>query len=336
MKIDNREWNGCHGRSSEDYRATTQLYPQGLDRPNNAAIITVNPDLTKPETELQWFIDNGFCGDHRRKKLDVETMPVNATLRSRLAEFAPYGLLVTRRWLQKKGISRHSLDNLVKSGQLVALVPGVYKRPETVLKWQGVISSLQRMGSDLIPGGLTALEQQGLVHYLPMSEQKTIHLYGYDSLPSWANKLGLPEKFNRHGNFRLWGERKEDRGGQSELFTVDLPWSDLPIMLRVSTPERAICEVLEDVPGSVSFEHAGQLGQGLPGLSPRRLQQILNQLKSVKVKRLFFWFAERQNHAWMKKLDPAQFDLGSGKRVLIKGGKLNKKYSITVPEENDG
>jgi hypothetical protein len=308
----------------------------GLYNYNSAAIIAVNSSLNKPKKALQWFICNIFCGDDRRKNMDGETMPVNATLRARLAELAPYGLLVTRSRLLQKGLSRHSIDNLIKSGQLAALVPGVYKRPETVLKWQGVVSSLQRMGSDLVPGGVTALEQQGLAHYLPLSEQRTIHLYGYDSLPVWVNKLGLPETFLRHGNSRLWGERKEDRCNQSELFTLDLPWSDLPIMLRVATPERAICEVLEDVPAAVSFAHAGQVMQGLPGLSPRRLQQILNQLKSVKVKRLFFWFAERENHAWLKKLDPARFDLGSGKRMLIKGGKFDKKYNITVPEERNG
>jgi len=263
-------------------------------------------------------------------------MPVNAERRAALPALVPYGLLVTRTWLLEKGVTRHSLDNLVKSDQLISLVQGVYKRPETVLTWQGVLCSLQRMGSDLVLGGLTALEQQGLAHYLSLSEQKIIHLYGYDRLPSWVNKLGLPETFYRHGDSRLWGKGNEKRRGPSDTFTVDLPCSGLPYTLRVSTPERAICEVLADVPTKVSFEHADQLMQGLPGLSPRRLTDLLHRLKSVKVKRLFFVLAKRQNHAWMKKLDPTQFNLGSGKRVLIKGGKLDKEFQITIPEETYG
>jgi hypothetical protein len=56
----------------------------------------------------------------------------------------------------------------------------------------------------------------------------------------------------------------------------------------------------------------------------------------VKAKRLFFWLAERQGYAWFKKLDPDRFDLGHGKRVIVKGGRLDRKYLITVPEESDG
>ncbi len=35
-------------------------------------------------------------------------------------------------------------------------------------------------------------------------------------------------------------------------------------------------------------------------------------------------------------MDAGAFDLGSGKRVLVKGGKLDKKYRMTVPEEMYG
>jgi hypothetical protein len=49
------------------------------------------------------------------------------------------------------------------------------------------------------------------------------------------------------------------------------------------------------------------------------------------VKRLFFWLAQRQSYSWFKKLDRSKYDLGSGKRVIAKGGKLDKDYLITVP-----
>jgi len=54
------------------------------------------------------------------------------------------------------------------------------------------------------------------------------------------------------------------------------------------------------------------------------------------VKRLFLWFAERHNHAWLQKLDRSGIDLGKGKRMLVRGGKLDTKYNITVPENLDG
>ena len=77
------------------------------------------------------------------------------------------------------------------------------------------------------------------------------------------------------------------------------------------------------------------LMEGLRNLSPRRLQELLADCRSVKVKRLFLWFAERHNHAWLKKLDRSVIDLGHGKRMLVRGGKLDTKYNITVPGDLD-
>jgi hypothetical protein len=55
----------------------------------------------------------------------------------------------------------------------------------------------------------------------------------------------------------------------------------------------------------------------------------------VKVKRLFLWFAERHQHAWLKKLDRKDVELRHGKRMLVKGGNLDPKFNITVPESID-
>jgi hypothetical protein len=55
----------------------------------------------------------------------------------------------------------------------------------------------------------------------------------------------------------------------------------------------------------------------------------------VKVKRLFFFFADRHRHAWLKRVERAAVDLGSGKRMLVKEGKLDPAYQITVPKELD-
>ncbi|MCY4429616.1 MAG: AbiEi antitoxin N-terminal domain-containing protein, partial [Rhodospirillales bacterium] len=77
-------------------------------------------------------------------------MPLNAALRAELPELVPNGLLVTRSWLMEQGLARHAVDNLVKSGQLLPLRPGVYMRPGSRLVWQGVVGSLQRMGGSFV------------------------------------------------------------------------------------------------------------------------------------------------------------------------------------------
>ena len=92
-----------------------------------------------------------------------------------------------------------------------------------------------------------------------------------------------------------------------------------------------------DVPTTVSFEHAEQLLQGMTTLSPRRMEQLLRKCTNVKVRRLFYWMAERHSFSWLKKLrGPKALDelgIGSGNRVVAKGGRLDSKYHITVPEE---
>lgn len=126
----------------------------------------------------------------------------------------------------------------------------------------------------------------------------------------------------------------EQPSNKEELvhFTSGFTWKeDLPA-IRISIPERAYLEILVGVPDKISFEHAEQLMQGLTSLSPRKTQLLLETCKNVKVRRLFLWFAERSNHAWLKKLDLEKIDLGSGNRVLAKGGKLDTKYKITIPE----
>ena len=84
-----------------------------------------------------------------------------------------------------------------------------------------------------------------------------------------------------------------------------------------------------------TFHQADVLMEGLRNLSPRRLHRLLVDCRSVKVKRLFFWFAERHSHAWLKRLERSGIDLGGGKRMLVRGGKLDARYNITVPENLD-
>ncbi len=73
--------------------------------------------------------------------------------------------------------------------------------------------------------------------------------------------------------------------------------------------------------------------ESLTTLRPRTLSALLKSCKKIKVKRLFFVFADRHDHAWRKRLDPEDFDLGSGDRALVKGGKIHPRYRIMVPEE---
>ena len=269
-----------------------------------------------------------------------------------IEKLVPDGLLISRKWLIGKGLSKTKVDHLVRAEKLTLIGKGVYRKPGQALKWQAVVVSLQsqNMGSlDLTVGGLSALEMQGLGHYLKFGSEPTIDLYGRSRLPKWVDSICDQIHF-RHFQEKLFSEEKalprvEITTARTAVVESKKPmakawrstnWGSWDWPLTISTPELAILEILEGVPGEISFEDCDLLFEGLAGLSPRRLKMLLGNCKSVKTKRLFFWYADRHQHSWRSYLDQHDFNLGSGKRVLAERGKLDKKYLITVPGNMHG
>jgi hypothetical protein len=115
----------------------------------------------------------------------------------------------------------------------------------------------------------------------------------------------------------------------------DFTWASWDGTLTYSTEERAILEVLQDVPQRESVYEADALIGGFANLRPARLAHVLANCGSVKVKRLFLALAERHQHAWFAHLDLGKVDLGKGKRMLVPGGRLHPKYLITLPADPD-
>lgn len=75
--------------------------------------------------------------------------------------------------------------------------------------------------------------------------------------------------------------------------------------------------------------------EGIVTLRPRKMQALLKEAQSIKVKRLFFFFADRHRPQWLDMIERSKIDLGKGKRMIVRGGKLDKTYQITVPEDMD-
>ncbi|HBY0214844.1 TPA: hypothetical protein MIN91_21535, partial [Klebsiella pneumoniae] len=99
-----------------------------------------------------------------------------------------------------------------------------------------------------------------------------------------------------------------------------------------SAPELAAYELLSAVPGTLSFNHAAELFQGLVNLNPRKVEYLLSVSQSVQAKRLYLFFASFYEHGWLKRIDSQKIDLGAGKRQIVENGKFNAQYQITVPE----
>lgn len=261
-------------------------------------------------------------------------MPLDTQRRRDLFRLVPEGALVSRNWLKLRDLTSHAIDNLVKSQQLESVKNGVYKRNGTLTEWGDIIYFLQQgLNTDLVIGGLSALELQKLAHYLPVSDKRLVKLYGTSNLPSWVNQQSKDFQFEKRSFSELLGSAPDTNlSAEYDSFTKTMTWKSTKEGLKMSIPERAILEVLNDVPSQISFEHAFELLQGMNTMSPRSLQKLLEICNNIKVRRLFFWFAEQLNHPWLAKIDRTNINLGSGNRVIVKDGKLDKKYLITVPE----
>lgn len=98
-----------------------------------------------------------------------------------------------------------------------------------------------------------------------------------------------------------------------------------------SSPERAILEALDELPGNASFEHLDKIFEGLVSMRPEPLMTLLGACRSVKVRRLFFVYADRHRHSWRKHLDARRVALGSGPRALVEGGTFHPAYHISLP-----
>ncbi len=242
-----------------------------------------------------------------------------------LEKILPEGLVVDRAWLNAQGVSRPSIDYYLRTGRLQAVARGAYRRPGPALKWEHLVYSLQELGYPVYVGGRAALELQGYTHYLSMSGKQQIDLYGVRHIPSSLLTNSAPIKLEIH-SVDLFSELPAEA-----VTTKPFGHWDWPI--RYATPELALLELLAAVGKEADFSVMDKFFESAVTLRPSLVNKLLNICTQVKAKRLFLWFATRHNHAWLKQIDISKVNLGSGKRVIVTGGALDKQYQITVPRE---
>lgn len=257
-----------------------------------------------------------------------------------LLDKVPPGFLVDTAWLKGRGsIDPKSIHEYVERGWLERVVRGVYRRPlpENVREpadadWQVPLLSLQWiMDKDVHLGGESALDLAGYAHYLSLGNKPRVHLYG--DAPSWLKRLPAKTQFVVHSRL-LFGDNPAgimDAGRDAQPGAQAVNVWRWPI--RSSAPERAILEALDELPNEASFDNLDKVFESLTSLRPKLLTELLAACKSVKVRRLFFVFADRHKHAWRKHINMPGINLGSGPRALVKGGKLHPTYRIYVPAD---
>lgn len=271
---------------------------------------------------------------------------------NRLMRELPEGLVVDAAWLTDKGYPTNLRSYYVSQGILEQPVKRLYRRPYGDMRWEQIVISLQTvLGVPVIVGGRTALTLEGFGHYIS-ERTREIFLYAAKTPPSWLFELKLGVEFKVRNSERLFRNQPihfgltnlthDLRSGKSNsqdpvhASVRRVPWGHWEWPLTLSTPERALLEMIDELPNRESFHIVDTMIDSMQTLSPRRMTKLLTDCRSVKVKRLFFYFASRHDLRWMKSLRPEAFDLGTGKRVLVKGGKLDPRFQITVPEDLDG
>jgi len=260
-----------------------------------------------------------------------------------LLENVPPGFLVDTPWLASRNIDRKLAYWYLKRGWLQPVAQGVYRRPagaddnvRSSVGWKiAVISMQQLMGYNLHLGGRTALTVAGYRHYLAFSEKETVYLYG-DS-PTWLKRLSTTHKFVTRSRSLFHhptvGVDEKQSFGSTQEPEEALSLSPKRWPLIMSSPERAILEMLNEIPKNESLHIVDKLFEGLSNLRPALLEELLRLCSSIKVKRYFLVFADRHQHAWRKHLSTAGIDLGSGPRFIFKGGRIHPEYKISVPAD---
>ena len=168
-------------------------------------------------------------------------------------------------------------------------------------------------------GGRTALSLvYGKTQYA--AERKTeLFCYKQEKLPAWFKSIYADS----------YTQFMTDCLSAKEGLTE---WEHDGYKMLVSTQERALLEMLYQVPGTVTPQEAFEILQLVTAVKPALMQKLLECCKSVKTKRLLLCFAELCGHQWFYRLKTENIDLGSGIREITKGGKYNTKYKLVLPE----
>ena len=263
----------------------------------------------------------------------------NRSKLNRLLQLVDEAGLVSARWLRAKGYSTSLVARYVRSGWLQSPARGVYALPRSEPSWDRVLRTLQQgEGLRIHAGGRFALAWQGHEHYLRLGGATRVTVYGPDRLPGWAKQLRLTEPLvhNGRGPFDTTSLSFDNTSESERLYDEGLVrQADSNIVGEVvmATPERAILELCDEKPTASLVYEADAVAQGLVGLRPDLVSRMLRGCRSVKAKRLSLALAERHQHAWLQRVALADLDLGSGKRVLVPGGRLHPKYLITLPAD---
>jgi len=242
---------------------------------------------------------------------------------SQLLKEYPETKLLTQKWLSFNGISRQLVSIYCKNGRLNKISRGLYVIPGHTPEWYDYIFTLQsQLNIPIHVGGLTALALHEHIHDNYLSTTKDIELYrkSHISLPTWINDSYNDKSFI---------ENKSNIFKNSNIGLITYRANNTKI--TISSPERAILEVISNIKDKTHFSMIHILMDNLDTLDPTKIENILIDCTSELTKRYFLFLSERINHAWFKDINLRTINAGTGSICIATNGYFDKKYKITVP-----
>ena len=228
----------------------------------------------------------------------------------------------TYSWFESHGISRQSVHQCLNNKLIKKLGGGTYIKANDKLNWQAAIFTAQKeLKLPLHVSGQSALEMQGSGHFIQLGKKPLVYIIKREEIriPIWLKKNDWSVKF---------------RFKTASLFSSDLgliEYDQSKFHFTLSSKERAIMEMIDRLDLTDSFETLERYFEGLLDLRSSLVQQLLENCSSIKVKRVFLHMADKLQLPIIKKINVRRVELGRGKRVVSKKGKLDKTYNITVP-----
>jgi hypothetical protein len=231
----------------------------------------------------------------------------------------PRGAPLSTRLLQDHGLSAKQVARLAEGDWLRRLGRGVYLLPGDELDRDAALVWLASQIPGLHVAGKTALAWRGVRHNLAFKERLVLWGDAPTALPAWFT-AAFPATYQATHLF--------DNGLAAGMGLVPLPAGRADLL--VSTPERAVLELLSDVGKSQGVEEARHLVESTRSMRTDVLETLLAHLVRIKVARLAHAFAEELGLPWAALARRHSERLGGGLR-WVSTTKTGERLNLRRP-----
>lgn len=189
--------------------------------------------------------------------------------------------------LKGLGISSALANYYVRSGWIIRLGRGAFAFPNVTLDKYLSIKILSKALSKIHVGGKTALAWHGFRHNIPARERIVL----------WGSERGrLPDWFTKQFLSRYVSKKIFDSSLPADFGLHPIP--ERPDGPLVSTPERALLELLGEIGQAEEVEESRNIFEMLFSLRSVELSTLLQHCTSVKVTRLCVKWAADLGLPW--------------------------------------